>query len=112
MTFADRIKQAPNELVRVVDLRDGEKELYHGAANGVIAKIDGDGIVAFDYTTDWPQDADVIARLNALLEDGGEHWFGWTGSYQFGEPRRIDGGDPTIFARIMRLHSENWEEFE
>jgi len=106
--FQDRIKQAENEVVPVVDLRDGEKDLYRGASNLVVATIEGDAITHLEYLTDWPEDADLVGYFNHLLEDG-EHWLGWTGSYQFGEPRRIDGGDPAIFARVLRLFEENWD---
>jgi len=92
--------------IEYLDLEDHEHPHYKGAGDAIAYFTPDDTIERVQYIHDIPEDGAKAACDEALAH--GNAWLGVMSSYQFTEPRRLDGNNLTGFARIARLVHENW----
>ena len=102
--FTDRIKT--DAAVPYIDLTDAEADVYRGMG-AAIAYVDGDQIVKFVYIGKIDEDGALDAANEALAH--GNAYLGMCSTYTFCEPQKLDGSNPALFARIVRLVAENWD---
>ena len=101
----NRIQTSPIG-VEYLDLEDNEHPHYKGAGDAIAYFTADDTIERVQYIHDIPEDGAKAACDEALAHCNA--WLGVMSSYQFTEPRRLDGDNLAGFARIARLVHENW----
>ena len=92
--------------VEYLDLEDHEHPHYKGAGDAIAYFTPDDIIERVQYIHDILEDGAKAACDEALAH--GNAWLGVMSTYQFTEPRRLDGDNLAGFARIARLVHENW----
>jgi hypothetical protein len=92
--------------VEYLDLEDHEQSHYKGAGDAIVYFTLDNIIERVQYIRDIPEGGAKAACDEALAH--GNAWLGMMSTYQFTEPRRLDGDNPAGFARIARLVHKNW----
>lgn len=102
--FKSRIKN--DFMVQYIDLTDSESKLYRGAGDA-IAFVDSEGqIERLLYVHLLGPDGAKEVE-NEVLEHSNA-WFGICSRYQFCKPRKLDGENMALFARIAQQVADNW----
>lgn len=104
--FNDRIILAQKypKFIPAINLNENEYDLYHGCGDAIVYTKDGKiEKVIYLHNIDEDGAKDVVDE--ALAHN--EVWLGMMSCYQFCNPQRLDGSNPILFARIMRLVAEN-----
>ena len=101
MSFMDRAIQPDGYLMPAI--RITETDLYHGAGHAV-AFVEGDQIVKLLYL----HDEDNLKVITDSIE-GKECYLGMCSSHEFCDPRLLTLDDVVGYARLARLHGEEWE---
>ena len=92
--------------VEYIDIEESEYCHYHGMGDAIAYFTADDTIDRVVYVHDIPEDGAKAACDEALAH--GNAWLGMMSSYQFTDPRPINGDNLTMIARIARLVHENW----
>ena len=100
MSFMDRAIQPDGYLMPAI--RITETDLYHGAGHAV-AFVEGDQIVKLLYL----HDEDNLKVITDSIE-GKECYLGMCSSHEFCDPRLLTLDDVVGYARLARLHGEEW----
>tara|TARA_R110002020_G_C16019884_1_gene751867 strand:+ start:251 stop:574 length:324 start_codon:yes stop_codon:yes gene_type:complete len=103
--FEDRIVQPKGYLMPVVQLSEEEDSLYKGAGNA-IAYTKNDAIIKLVYLSDYEHLDDLLKEI----KNKRSIFLGMLSSYEFCDPRKLSFDNPTSFARLARLHAEEFEE--
>jgi hypothetical protein len=106
-SVAARLKQAP--ACTVIELSDGEKNIYTGAGWKLARFVDGELVALHDpMDTECQRDTQataeraLVAALDWMRGDG-EYWSVMCSCYQLCDPVRIDPNDARGIARMGRL---------
>ena len=92
--------------VEFIDIEESEYGHYRGMGDAIVYFEDDDTIERVVYVHDIPEDGAKASCDDALAH--GNAWLGMMSSYQFTDPRRLDGDNLTGFARVARLVHEIW----
>jgi len=104
--FLERAEQPADQLMPAVNLTDEESEIYRGAGDAVALVKDGK-ISTFIYLHDVEELDDILAQTRDA-----DAYLGMCSCYQFCQPRRLTADDPASYARLARLHGEQWSNVD
>tara|TARA_R110002073_G_scaffold159663_1_gene315033 strand:- start:1414 stop:1734 length:321 start_codon:yes stop_codon:yes gene_type:complete len=100
MSFMDRAIQPDGYLMPAIPVT--ESALYHGSGNA-IAYVEQDQIVKLLYLHD---EDDLKVITDSVV--GNECYLGMCSSHEFCDPRLLTLDDVVGYARLARLHGEEW----
>ena len=100
-TFMERLQKPKGQILPSIKLYTSESEKYHGCGYAV-AIVEENEIKEFIYLNEYEDLHDIAKRLN----EGGEYYLGMASGYEFVNAEKLELGNPTIYAKLARLHSE------
>jgi len=102
MSFLNRAIKPIGYLVPAIPVT--ETALYHGSGNAV-AFVEGDQIVKLVYLHD---EHDLEEITDSIV--GKECYLGMCSSHEFCDPRLLTMDDAVGYARLARVHGEEWSD--
>ncbi len=102
MSFLNRAIKPIGYLVPAIPVT--ETALYHGSGNA-IAYVEQDEIVVLLYLHD---EHDLKVITDSI--EGKECYLGMCSSHEFCDPRLLTLDDAVSWARLARLHGEEWSD--